>query len=201
MILQLTSGIGGPLECAYAVGGVFQALQVEFSDIEVIDAHPARREDCFTSITFSSKQDLSALCGTILWVCRSPFRSNHRRKNWFIGCSALPEVEKPETVVDFKDIRFERFHSGGPGGQNVNKVETGVRLIHEPSGITVTCTGERTQGANRREAMHRLATLLQARMDEATARQRNAAWRAHGDLERGNPVRVYRGMDFVLDNG
>lgn len=200
MILQLTSGIGGPLECAYAVGGVFQALQAEFPDIEVVDAHPARHEDCFTSITFSSKQDLSAFCGTILWVCKSPFRPNHRRKNWFIGCSALPEVEKPETIVDSKDVRFERFHSGGPGGQNVNKVETGVRLIHEPSGITVTCTSERTQGANRREAMHRLASLLQARMDEASARQRNVAWRAHADLERGNPVRVYRGMDFALDS-
>lgn len=85
MILQLTSGIGGPLECAYAVGGVFQALRAEVPDIEVVDAHPARHEDCFTSITFSSKQDLSALCGTILWVCKSPFRPNHKRKNWFIG--------------------------------------------------------------------------------------------------------------------
>ena len=84
------------------------------------------------------------------WICRSPIRPNHRHKNWFVDVSIIPE---PEEISMEQNIRFERFHCGGNGGQNVNKVETGVRLIHLPTGITVTSTAERSQFLNRKDAM------------------------------------------------
>lgn len=199
MILQLTSGIGGPPECAYAVGEVFRALSEEFPGIELAYSHPARGKGCFTSITFASEEDLSFLAGTILWVCESPLRPHHRRKNWYIGCSVIPEAEEASAVLNPKDVRMERFRSGGHGGQNVNKVETGVRLVHIPTGITVSSTSERTQHANRRIAEKRLASILADGNAQARGKRRHDTWREHGSLERGNPVRTYRGPDFRLD--
>lgn len=196
MILQLTTGIGGPRECAYALAGIFRKLKEEFPDIQVADAHQAKDKDCFTSIVFTTEEDLSFLEGTLLWIGKSPFRPHHKRKNWFVGCSVIPEVTEEEIELKPEDLKVERFHSGGHGGQNVNKVETGIRLIHIPTGIRVTCTSERTQYANRRIAEKRLQAILADRKQQAQGNHRKAGWLKHSTLERGNPVRIYKGADF-----
>ena len=127
---------------------------------------------------------------------QGPFRPNHKRKNWFIDVSVIPEKETEPVEVREEDLRMERFHSGGKGGQNVNKVETGVRLVHLPTGIAVTSTAQRTQAMNRADAMRKLKAVLY-RMEKASkADQKNSAWREHTRLQRGNPVRVYRGREF-----
>lgn len=142
---------------------------------------------------FSTDEDLSALEGTIQWICESPFRPHHKRKNWFVDVSIIPEQE---IICQDNNIRFERFHCGGKGGQNVNKVETGVRLVHIPTGITVTSTAERSQLLNKKDSLEKLAAILKSKQSEQAQLQINSAWREHNKIVRGNPVRTYKGQAF-----
>lgn len=206
MIIQLSSG-QGPAECELAVKKLYDSLKREFPDIEMISSHEAKRTEGCTSILFQTEQDLSGLEGSIQWICRSPYRPNHKRKNWFVDVSVISEAENirkdtsmprcgEKEVYKENEIRFERFHCGGKGGQNVNKVETGVRLIHIPTGITVTSTSERSQYANKKDALSKLNAILGQMELEEKKKQTNSAWQEHTKIVRGNPVRVYEGMDF-----
>lgn len=193
MIVQISSG-QGPRECQLAVGLLLKALQKEFADIQVISAKSGEGKDCYISVMFRTACDLSGLEGSVQWICKSPYRPTHGRKNWFVDVSILPEAEEISKEADF---RIETLHSGGHGGQNVNKVETGVRVTHIPTGIVVVCTEERSQYMNKRKAIKRIQEQLDAMEEQEIARCQNEAWREHTKLVRGNPVRVYEGMKFV----
>lgn len=192
MLVQLSSGMG-PAECELAVAKLYHALKREYSDIAMVSSHPSKTKGCYSSIIFTTESDLSALEGSVQWICKSPFRLNHKRKNWFVDVSII--LDKTEICKE-QDVRMERFHCGGNGGQNVNKVETGVRLIHIPTGITVTSTAERSQLQNRKDAMRKLNAILNQMELEEQKKQYNSAWREHMQIVRGNPVRVYTGIDF-----
>ena len=75
-------------------------------------------------------------------------------------------------------------------------VETGVRLVHIPTGITVTSTAERSQLLNKKDALEKLAVILKSKQSEQAQLQINSAWREHNKIVRGNPVRTYRGQAF-----
>ena len=192
MIIQISSG-QGPVECEYAVSKLYNILKTEFPDIKEISSHKSRFSDCYTSIMFESESDLSELEGTIQCIFPSPFRPNHKRKNWFVDVSIIPEQE---VICVDQNIKFERFHCGGNGGQNVNKVETGVRLIHIPTGITVTSTSERSQLLNKKDALEKLNAILADKQLAQQKLQINNAWKEHNRIVRGNPVRIYEDKGF-----
>lgn len=192
MIVQISSG-QGPEECEAAVSKLYHSLKKEYPDIQMLSSHEARRRGCHASILFTTEQDLSELEGSVLWICKSPFRPNHKRKNWYVDVSIIPE--KKDVCKD-QDIRFERFHCGRKGVQNVNKVETGVRIVHIPTGISVTSTAERSQLANKKDALRKLNQILKNKEQEEKVKQTNSAWREHTQIIRGNPVRIYEGMQF-----
>jgi peptide chain release factor len=197
MIIQISSGMG-PVECRAAVGGIYRELEKEFPDIEMITSTKGEVDGAYSSIIFSSEQDLSALEGTMEWICKSKYRPGHKRKNWFVDVSTIPEPEEISEKFTADEVRIEKFHSGGPGGQNVNKVETGVRVIHIPTGITVSSTRERSQFANKQDALKKLSAVLKQINETNKENQKNDAWGKHSQIVRGNPVRVYEGEKFEL---
>lgn len=192
MILQISSG-QGPAECELAVTKLFAALQQEYPDIEKIYEHKSRFSEGSTSIMFTTEEDLGKLEGSVQWICKSPFRPEHKRKNWFVDISIIPETE--EMPIN-DDIKVEAFHSSGHGGQNVNKVATGIRVTHKQTGISVTSTKERSQYMNKQDALKKLNTILNNLKNNGYDRQKNDAWREHNRIIRGNPVRIYEGADF-----
>lgn len=194
MIVQISAG-QGPSECQMAVAKLFEALNREYEDFEILSERKGYEKGCLDSIRFQTKHDLSSLEGTVLWICQSPFRRNHKRKNWYVDVSIIPDLTK---VAADDEYRIEKFHSGGKGGQNVNKVETGVRIIHLPTGLAAQSTEERSQFQNKQRAMEKLQEKLANLHQEQKAGQVNAAWREHNRIVRGNPVRVYEGEGFVL---
>ena len=194
MVIQISAG-QGPAECQLAVAKLFEALKREYGDLEIISDTRGYEKGCFDSIRFRTEHDLSCLEGTVLWICRSPFRKNHKRKNWYVDVSILPD--KAEIVAD-KEYRIEKFHCGGKGGQNVNKVETGVRIIHIPTGLVSQSTEERSQYLNKQRAMEKLQEKLAGLQREQEEKQINDAWKEHNRIVRGNPVRIYEGERFVM---
>lgn len=194
MIVQISAG-QGPSECQLAVAKLFEILKKEYGDLETISASKGYEKGCFDSICFRTGQDLSCLEGTVLWICKSPFRKHHKRKNWYVDVSIIPAQT---AIVTEGEYRIEKFHCGGKGGQNVNKVETGVRITHIPTGLVSRSTQERSQYQNKQRAMEKLQEKIAVLQDEQAAGQVNAAWREHNRIVRGNPVRIYEGETFIL---
>ena len=197
--IQLTAG-RGPVECARAVTLVAKELLKAYPSIQLVESEPHNSEPgCFMSMTFSIEGEPSWLeamkrewNGTVLYRTTSnSYRPTHNRRNWFVGVNFIDELELPE--VKETDIRFGSFRSGGHGGQNVNKVETSVRAIHVPSGLSVRCSDERSQGQNKTIARQRLLLKLYEQNQSLKANATKDAWRNHTDLERGNPVKTFSG--------
>lgn len=192
MRIQISAG-QGPAECEFAVGLLAEELKKEYEGSSVLSMTKGLKAGCFSSVILECGEDAVGWEGTVAWICQSPFRPHHKRKNWYIHVSVLPEAEN---IDESGEYRMEYFRCGGKGGQNVNKVETGVRITHIRTGESVTATEERTQQANRRIAMERLQSMLKKKKAQAEQRVKKKAWHEHYGIERGNPVRVYEGTEF-----
>src|SRR5690606_27329154 len=98
--------------------------------------------------------------------------------------------------VNENEITFQAMRSSGPGGQNVNKVNSAVRATHKESGISVVAMESRSQLQNKKLAIERLKVKVYEANLEKVKNSINNQWEHHLNLKRGNPVRVFRGSDF-----
>jgi peptide chain release factor 2 len=121
----------------------------------------------------------------------SPFDSNKRRHTSFASVDVVAEIEDAEVELKMEDVRVDTFRSGGKGGQNVNKLETAIRMTHGPTGIVVQCQSERSQHQNRELAIK----MLKARLYEKQQDEKRAAMEKYygekGDIAWGNQIRSY----------
>ena len=122
----------------------------------------------------------------------SPFDSNARRHTSFASINVYPVVDDSINIeINPADIKMDTYRSSGAGGQHINKTESAVRLTHIPSGVVVSCQTERSQFANRDQAMN----MLKAKLYEIEQRKKDAAasqkWEEQGDNGWGYQIRSY----------
>ena len=198
--IQITSG-RGPVECCRVVVLVMnkiieQAKSLGY-EVEVVEHEDGPNDGCMFSATLAIESEHAISLkddweGSVLWVeQKNPFRPWHRRKNWFVGVHFFKPLQTG--TISERDITYETLRSSGPGGQNVNKVESAVRAIHVPTGITVLASDERLQIQNKRLARERLLMKLSAIDEDRRLHHNHEVWMNHNSLERGNPVQKFRG--------
>lgn len=204
MVLLQLSAAKGPEECALAIAKAFERLQLEAAlrqvDVQLIEVQAGEQPHTFKSVVCSLSGAQSAMLaqlwtGSFVWHCQSPYRPQHKRKNWFFGGERFSPGDTPTTG----DIDFQYCRASGAGGQHVNKTDSAVRAVHRQSGISVRVESERSQHANKRLAIALINKKLAEQAEQTQAKCKTQRHQHHQNVTRGNVKRRFKGDGFIPD--
>jgi peptide chain release factor len=204
-LLQISSNTG-PVECCFAVSQLVEKLCMDASEkgisVSVLEFVEGPAPGTMKSVLLdidSGDSDHEALAfgrqweGSLLWVSKSHFRPESKRKNWFVDASLFERA----MVISDAEIRYEATKSSGPGGQHVNKTESAIRATHVKTGLSVKVQTERSQHANKKLAKRLLEQKISLLNQNADAAHKADRRMKHHVAVRGNPARIFSGIDFL----
>lgn len=203
-IVQITSG-QGPAECEWVVARLLKIIVQNAIDkslnVEVVQRVLGAEPNTLFSATISlqgnnANEFVQEWEGSILWIGQSMFRKFHKRKNWFVGVNVFEPPQK--SVFDERLVSYTTMKASGPGGQHVNKTESAVRATYKGLNSAATASDSRSQLQNKKLALERLKVLVDLNNQQATIENATKEWLQHRNLERGNPVKTFEGIDFRL---
>ncbi len=198
-ILSINAGAGGTESCDWAnmLLRMYQRwVESRGWQSEITDALPGETAGIKSVTMLITGENAYGFCKAERGVHRlvriSPFDSNKRRHTSFASVDVIAEIEEEgEIAIPPNEFKVDTFRSGGKGGQNVNKVETAVRITHMPTGLVVASQSQRSQHQNRATAMKLLLSRIFAQRIDAQKQEMERFYGEKGSVSWGNQIRSY----------
>ena len=199
-IFSINAGAGGTESCDWAnmLLRMYQRwVELRGWEMEVTDALAGETAGIKSATMLIKGENAYGFCKAERGVHRlvriSPFDSNKRRHTSFASVDTIAEIDEtdPDIVVPPNEFMVDTFRSGGKGGQNVNKVETDVRITHIPTGLVVASQTQRSQHQNRATAMKLLLSRIYAQRVDAQKAEMERFYGEKGSVSWGNQIRSY----------